>query len=72
MPDTPPTAEERENAIAESVTGPQSVSSDGVTVTQRSVSDQIMAEEYLRSRENAAGTRTRGIGISYLRGGGTR
>lgn len=68
MPDTPPTPQEREDAIAESVVGPKSVTSDGVTVNQRSVSEQIEAEEYLRKRENAKRSRT-GLRISFLRGG---
>lgn len=71
MPESDPT--ELEQAITDGATGPQSVSNDGVTVNQRSIDDIIKADRYLAAKEAAAGKKKwRGIGIGFLRFGGTR
>lgn len=57
MADTPSTTE---TAIKNNAEGPKSVSVDGQSVTQHSISDQIEADRYARAQ--AAG-RTKGVGI---------
>ncbi|OHB61372.1 MAG: hypothetical protein A2Y12_11515 [Planctomycetes bacterium GWF2_42_9] len=50
------------NSISDNAKSPAKVSSDGVSVEQHSLADQIAADKYLASK-NA--TRRKGLGIKF-------
>lgn len=57
-----------ETAMETAADGPRSVTNDGVTVTQRSVREQIEADRYLKSQEAKRQAKL-GIRVQYHRPG---
>lgn len=57
-----------QTALETNASGPASVTNDGVSVTQRSVKDQIEADRYLKAAESARNGKL-GFRLSYTRGG---
>ncbi|HBG25934.1 MAG: hypothetical protein A2Y10_19380 [Planctomycetes bacterium GWF2_41_51] len=55
-------AENLEETIKESLKSPAKVSSDGVSVEQHSLSEQIAADKYLASK---TATQKKGLGIKF-------
>ncbi|OHB60454.1 MAG: hypothetical protein A2Y12_16395 [Planctomycetes bacterium GWF2_42_9] len=54
--------ENLEEKIADNASGPAKVSSDGVSVEQHSLADQIAADKYLASKTAA---KSKGLGIKF-------
>lgn len=54
--------ENLEEKIADSASGPAKVSSDGISVEQHPLADQIAADKYLASK---TATQKKGIGIKF-------
>jgi hypothetical protein len=59
-----------QDAIRENATGPKRVSSDGITVEQHDVKDQIAAEKHQASKQ-AAQAKGLGIKLAKISPGGT-
>lgn len=53
-----------QDAIADAATSPQSTTVDGQTMNERSVSDLIEADQYLKQVANA---KKKNIGIRFIR-----
>jgi len=53
-----------DNSISENAAGPKQVTSDGVTVQQHPLPDQIAADKYLESRK---ASRARGLGVKLTK-----
>lgn len=56
--------EELDDAILENAQGPKKVESDGTSVEQHSIADQIEADRYLNSK---AASRSGGLGIRMFK-----
>ena len=54
--------ENLEEKIKDNASGPATVSSDGLSVEQHSLADQIAADKYLASK---AATRRKGLGVKF-------
>ena len=55
-------AENLEEKIVDNASGPAKVTSDGVSVEQHSLADQIAADKYLASK---TATQRKGLGIKF-------
>ncbi len=53
-----------DTAIQDNAAGPKSASSDGVSIEQHSIADQVAADKYLESKK---ASRVRGLGIKLAK-----